>query len=579
MLTNTAVMRSAGVRAFFVLASSVTVALVLWIHAWPLAGATERLTPIFYDLFVGGDYNGLVCALLILIIAVFVPAHAPMRRLLRTAGEHPLIIAALTTVALSLGSLLVYHNHPLSMDEYAAYFQSLIFASGHINGQLPTAQMDWLIPLGFQDYFLNVGHVTGRVVSAYWPSFSLLLTPFTLAGVPWACNPVLSALTLLVIHRLAMHIFADREAAGIAMLLAGASPVFFGLGISYYSMSAHMLANGMYALLLLRPNGPRVFAAGVVGSVALTLHNPVPHILFCLPWLIWVARRPGGLRLFALLLLGYLPLCLLLGLGWFLFSANLVHEGTAAAAAGGVSDADLRHVQSAFGLPDRTVLLARFVGACKTWAWAVPGLLLLAVVGARRGYANPVCRLLAASALLTFFGYFFVPVDQGHGWGYRYFHSAWLTLPLLATAALYPACETAAKGQLSHGHLVQLFADDPTKVFITTCTLLTLLLGVGVRALEMQRFVANDLNYLPHYRGKEHRVVFLDSRFTFYGADLVQNDPWLRNPEIRMVTHGSEADARLIAANYPAMHLVYEDPYGTVWSTAAALNRSNRRPH
>src|SRR5438067_426521 len=54
--------------------------------------------------------------------------------------------------------------------------------------------------------------------------------------------------------------------------------------------------------------------------------------------------------------------------------------------------------------------------------------------------AEPAVRLFAASALLTLAGYFFVPYDQGHGWGYRYFHASWGALPLLAACALeHPA--------------------------------------------------------------------------------------------------------------------------------------------
>ena len=142
-------------------------------------------------------------------------------------------------------------------------------------------------------------------------------------GIPWAFNPVVSALTVVVIHRLAMHLFNDVEAAGLAVLLTVASPVIFGIGISFYSMPSHLLLNCFYALLLLRPTAWRVFGAGVVGSVALVLHNPVPHTLFAIPWIVWIATRTGGLRLLALLCAGYLPLFLILGVGWLEFSNHL----------------------------------------------------------------------------------------------------------------------------------------------------------------------------------------------------------------------------------------------------------------
>src|SRR5205823_3017327 len=45
-------------------------------------------------------------------------------------------------------------------------------------------------------------------------------------------------------------------------------------------------------------------------------------------------------------------------------------------------------------------------------------------------------RLLGWSAMLTFVVYLFVRFDQGHGWGYRYFHSAWGVIPILAGCAM-----------------------------------------------------------------------------------------------------------------------------------------------
>jgi hypothetical protein len=568
VLTNSPVVRATGPRVLFLVGAVVTAAVSLWMQQLRLGADTHGLTPIFFTLFAYGDYGAAVCALVILVLAAVTPVDLPARRLLRWAGEHPCIIAAVSAIVLSLGALFVYHDHPLSMDEYAAYFQSRAFAAGHLTGTFPLPLMDWLIPPGFQDYFLNVSHASGGVASSYWPSFALILTPFTRVGVPWACNPLVSALTLLAIHRLAMEMFADREAAGTALLLTVASPVFFGIGISYYSMPAHLLANSVFALLLVKPTIRRAFAAGIVGSIALTLHNPVPHILFAIPWLFWILSRPERLGLVSALCLGYAPLCALLGVGWFLFSGQLTHEGLAVVA--GSSDG-LQRVSSAFGLPTSTVFLARLIGAAKIWIWGVPGLLLLACAGGWRARANTPCRLFAASALLTFVGYLFVPVDQGHGWGYRYFHSAWMALPLLATAAIYRPADKAATPANSAGSGI--FADQATKSYVAACILLTLVIGVGFRAWQMQSFMANDLKQMPRYKGTEHRVVIIDSTFSFYGADLVQNDPWLRGNEIRMFSHGAAADTQMMQQNFPLLHMVYADRYGAVWSTAPSQMR------
>jgi hypothetical protein len=561
------VVRSAGPRILFLVAAIVTTAILLWTLQMRLSGNLHGLAPSFFVLFAYNDYPGSMGALLILVGALVGSRYLPARRIVRWAGDQPIMIAVNTALVLALGTLVIYHNHPLAMDEYAAYFQSRAFAAGKLHGRFPVPLLDWLIPRGFQNYFLNISRATGSVAEAYWPGFALLLTPFMWAGVPWLCNAVISALTLLVIHRLALELFEDREAAGFALLLTIASPVIFANGISYYAMPAHLLANSVFALLLVRPTPLRTAVAGVVGSIALVLHNPVPHMLFAAPWLVWVASRQCGMRLLAALIAGYLPLCALLGVGWFLFSAHMLSDGLALAAAPISLLHRVRSMFEIFSLPNSTVLLARLIGIAKVWLWAVPGLMIFAAVGAVRWRHDPLCRLLTASAVLTVFGYIFVPVDQGHGWGYRYFHSAWMALPLLATAALFEPARFAGKAGLP----TRLFEDSETKCFVLACILLTLVFGVGFRAWQMQDFLARDISQVPQYTGTERRVVILDGRFSFYGADLVQNDPWLLGNEIRMYSHGASADQRMMAQYYPEFHTVYSDRYGTVWSQFAGL--------
>jgi hypothetical protein len=260
-----------------------------------------------------------------------------------------------------------------------------------------------------------------------------------------------------------------------------------------------------------------------------------------------------------------------LGVGWFLFSGQLTHEGLGVVAG---SSEGLQRVSSAFGIPTPTVFLARLIGAAKIWIWGVPGLLLLTFAGGWRARTSTPCRLFAGSALFTFVGYLFVPVDQGHGWGYRYFHSAWMVLPLLATAAMYRPAHRSVTPANPAAVRSELFEDQVTKSYVATCIVLTLIIGVGFRAWQMQSFMADDLKQLPHYTGTEHRIVIIDSTFSFYGADLVQNDPWLRGTEIRMFSHGAAADAQMMQQNFPLLHMVYADRYGSVWSTAPSQMRT-----
>jgi hypothetical protein len=566
VLANSPVVRSDRARLLFLASAIITAGIRLWAEYFLPQGGRGLLTPIFLYLFQDLDTVAGGWTLLILVLAAVLPRTFVGRGLLGWISNHMASVVVATAALLSAGTVLVYRNHPLAMDEYAPYFQSQVFAAGHLTGHFPEQLMDWLVPPRFQNYFFSVSKATGAVASGYWPSFALLLTPFMAFGIPWVCNPLISALTLYVAYRLALRIYKNRETAALVVLLTAASPEFFVNGISYYSMPAHLLANALFALLLLGETPGKAWLAGVVGSVALTLHNPLPHILFAVPWLFWIAGRRNGFKLLFSLVAGYLPLSLLLGFGWFWFTGHLRHAGLPASTGGG-DLASMWGNLAVFELPDASVWLARIAGVAKIWLWAVPGLMILAVVGAWKGRRNPLLRLFAFSALLTLLGFIFVPVDQGHGWGYRYFHTAWIALPLLAAAAL-------TNGEAGDG--TRGFADEYSRAFVIRCAVLMLLIGGTVRAVQVHEFLTRDLSQIPKYNGTERRIVLLSSEYAFYGADLVQNDPWLRGDVVRMFSHGREQDSAMMAREFPQLHQVYADRYGAVWSTAAVIHRASK---
>ncbi|HEV2700987.1 MAG TPA: hypothetical protein VGV09_05100, partial [Steroidobacteraceae bacterium] len=174
--------------------------------------------------------------------------------------------------------------------------------------------------------------------------------------------------------------------------------------------------------------------------------------------------------------------------------------------------------------------------------------------------------------------YLFYPGDQGHGWGNRYFHAAWVALPMLATAAMYrPASPALASLHEPNETMTGMFADPPTQLFVITCVGLMLVLGIGGRAWQIQRFLTADLNQLPQYAGTEQRVVIIDDTLSFYGRDLVQNDPWLRDTDITLYSEGAAANARMMAKAFPAMHKVFADHHGWVWSAKTLTESSNAK--
>lgn len=525
------------------------------------AGNPDGFSPIFAFLLAAYDGHGNLLLLVLTACAFFLRGRPGALAAIRFAGEKPWLVAAALFPLLCAGSVFVYQAYPLSMDEYLAVFQAEAFAAGKRAGTFPPELLDLLIPRMFQNYFFNVARATGEVSASYWPGFALMLAPFTALGIPWAANPAIGALTIPALHRLTRQVSGSREAAGWAIALTVASPVFVVNSISYYSMPAHLLCNLLYALLLLQPTVPRALLAGLVGSLALTLHNPFPHLLFAVGFFVWLCTRQGAASLLAALIAGYLPLTVLLGLGWhghlaeFFRAAGPAGPAAAPAPQPPLIDAIAKLLRSVMTLPDARILSARLSGLAKIWSWGAACLLVLAALGfwMARGLAS--VRLLAAALATTFLGYFLVPFDQGHGWGYRYIHSAWFVLPLLAAIPL--AGSDVRK-------------DDDLRRMCAWAVVLSALLATGLRLTQVDTFISRQRAQVPPLAARADpghpQVVFVNIRAGFYTNDLVQNDPFLRGPRITMVYEGAERTAALMAARFPEYRRSAQEEWGELWT-------------
>ncbi|HEY2145221.1 MAG TPA: hypothetical protein VGH12_04065, partial [Steroidobacteraceae bacterium] len=292
--------------------------------------SSAHFSPIFRFLLATYDVKAAWLSLMVCVLATAWDRPALISQWVDFLGRNPLQIALASTVLCALGALIAYQNYPLSMDEYAAVFQSKIFASGSAFAQVPKDLIDWLVVRGFNGEFLIASRETGRAIGQYWPGFALLLAPFQFLDIPWACNASLSGLTIFLVFWITREITGDRRAAGWAMLFTLASGAFIADGISYYSMQAHLCANLLFVALLIRPSKYRAFGAGLVGSLALILHNPYPHALFAIPWIAAAAMQRDRRSSLLPLLLGYLPGAAI-GLGWLMFRSDISSGGHDAA--------------------------------------------------------------------------------------------------------------------------------------------------------------------------------------------------------------------------------------------------------
>lgn len=513
---------------------------------------------IYWHLFFFQDYWAALAMLAAMPLALLAPARALAGRCVDWVGRHQELFAFACVVAVAAGAKMIYHAYPLSLDEYSAWLQARVFASGHLTGQIPPVLVDWVVPDRFQGRFINVAHDTGRIAAVYWPGFALLLAPFSALGIPWLLNPLVTGGVLLLIARLTTAITGNQRAAGLAMLLAAGSQSLSVNGMSFYSMNAHLLVNLAFAALLLEPDMRRAVAAGLVGSIGLTLHNPVPHLLFAAPWIAWLLFKQRQPKLLAGLIAGYLPLSLLLGVGWQLYSSSVFGAEYMGQGHPGFVLSWTQKIRNVFGMPTYDLLLARLVGVCKVWLWSVPGLLLLAFVGFWRRRSDGRVVVLALSAATTLIGFMFVPFDQGHGWGFRYFGSAWGLLPVLAAIACVPVSGDDSTRQRAASNEWQVVAALAAS---------WLIIGSVLRAWQVDQFITDHLAQLPGGPDATATVRIVNPGSGYYAWDLVQNDPFLRG-DVILVSHGRKEDAAMMAREYPALVLQSSKYRGQVWAAA-----------
>ncbi|NQW48039.1 MAG: hypothetical protein HQ464_09775 [Planctomycetes bacterium] len=534
----------------------------------------------FVHLLAAVDWAGAAWGLAVLALAFLLPPQRWVDDLAAWLGRHVCRVAVGVAVAFAILSFTVHHAYAFTMDEYAPLFQSQVFARGRLVAQWPPGLAPLLVSPENIGWFLEMSPVTGQACSSYWPGQAILMTPFTFLGIPWACNPAFSGCAVLLLAAVARHAFGDR-AAGWAVLFALASPVFAAYGISFYSMTAHLTLNLLYAWLLLGPTLPRVAGAGLVGGFALALHNPFPHFVFALPWLGWLATRSDRWSRLPVIGLCYAATFLPLDIGWrhveesirgnrpaTVFAAATEAAVTAKqpaddaaaqsapqpppAVATGVAAllGNLRGYFTVLELPGFVDLLkGRVAALLRLIAWDSPGLVVLACWGFWRSRRATPARLFALSGLTTFLAYGLVVMSGGHGWGYRYFFSTWSCLPLLA-AALAAADVADDEGGREQSKAASCSSADVLRV-AGLAAVLSLAICLPVRLWQIHAYIADHLTQMPPRPaaagfGSGDFVSFLDPGQGLFRNDLIRNHPFVARGPYVFVSHGPDADKAVI---------------------------------
>jgi hypothetical protein len=95
--------------------------------------------------------------------------------------------------------------------------------------------------------------------------------------------------------------------------------------------------------------------------------------------------------------------------------------------------------------------------------------------------------------------------------------------------------------------------------------LLSLVFATALRATQIQEFVADQLSHIPFHVSDMRQIVFIRYDQENYTADLVQNDPFLRDKVWFMMSFGRQYDDLLLKSRFPGARQISDTERGSVW--------------
>ena len=407
-----------------------------------------------------------------------------------------------------LGDYLVLHGFPLSNDEYLPRFQAQIFMAGKIKALLLPDLREFgkaLTPI-----FVIFDPQEGTWISSYLPIYSLLRTGFLALGVEPLTGPVLGGLSLVLIAAVARRLWPQEALAPfIAVILLASSTQFLVTSMTSYAYPAHLCFNLAWLYFYCRGDRLGYLVTPWIGFFALGLHNPFVHALFVTPFLLaLVCRRNWRFTLYFGAV--YAAGCVM----WYLWWSRLVF----------LRSSDM----NAFQFPGFYQFLIQPMNLSMLFAWqslALTVSVFLAFIYWQK--LAPFFKTLIFGCLLTFGFFFFFPVDQVLGWGYRFFYGVLGNLVLVAVAGWFFLKES-------------LTLRKAWGLFVLG-TALAVLVQFPLRCLEVESFMQPFARSAQYIQSLPHSFAVIDPTEVWFSQLLVRNDPFLRNhPKILFAPYLNE---------------------------------------
>lgn len=471
---------------------------------------------VSFHLFVAQDMPvALVAALAFALVAATRTPALPLGRLARAVPLMALAGAA-GTLAIRLA---VFHGYDMTLDEFMPRFQAEIFRAGLLMAPLDGAAFAQHKLL--QPYFTYVSDTHQLWSSHYRPVHAALIAGAEALRLGALLNPVLVAVSVLAIARIARQVFPDRpEAPTMAAGLLLLSPQFLLTAGGNFAHVAHLAANLVWLTLFLDGRMRSHVAAAAVGFFAIGLHQVHVHPLFAAPFLLAMLFGAFGPRRHLLPYVVAYALALPLWVAWPEIAVFL-QTGDAAALPRSLIEVDyianyLRHTEThaTTGRTFGTDFLA--VNALRFALWVSPALLLLAAAALLRPRGLGRVPVLCGLGFLLMAGASHVLMpNQMQTWGARYEH------PVLGNAVLFALGGYVAAARAGQGARLAGMA--------TALALIGAVVFLPWRAVQVEAKVGPRAAVQAALAGLDAGTVAIRPEGQWFGADFVRNDPLLRS--------------------------------------------------
>jgi hypothetical protein len=356
------------------------------------------------------------------------------------------VIRRAVVFVLALGATLlvgrgVLGNFPNSSDEYSYLTQARIFASGRL----------WVPAPPHPEYFRARSFVMdaeqGRFFAKAFPGWAALLSVGVLEGMPGLVNPLLSAITLVLLGWLAARLVGERFELP-ALFLAGMTPFFLFNAASYFNhpLSLLLLTVFLVAVVQLEQGEGEGWAwlAGFMCGASLAV-RPASAVLLTSPFLVYLAwnriRRREWHGLAAL----FLPMGVFLAL---IGAYNQALMGSPWLT--GYQAYDPGDIRAGFGAANFAVTGWWLL---KLLLWTLPGSLagLYFLLRGPRPVdwlrRQPLMALMFLALLLQVSGHLIFQNKGSNEYGPRYYYDGWVFLTLLAVAGWKRLLEEVGRGE------------------------------------------------------------------------------------------------------------------------------------